>query len=33
MNLPDDIIIFSGHGKGSSCGKNIQSGKSDTLRN
>mmetsp|Transcript_9151 Transcript_9151/g.10300 ORF Transcript_9151/g.10300 Transcript_9151/m.10300 type:complete len:497 (-) Transcript_9151:202-1692(-) len=26
MTLPDDVIIFPGHGAGSSCGKNIQAG-------
>jgi len=31
--LDDDLIIFPGHGAGSACGKNIQSGSSDFLKN
>jgi len=31
--LPDDVVIFPGHGAGSACGKNISSGVSDTLGN
>lgn len=31
--LPDDIVLFPGHGAGSACGKNISSGSSDTLGN
>jgi hydroxyacylglutathione hydrolase len=32
-SLPDDIVIFPGHGAGSACGKNISLGTSDTLGN
>lgn len=31
MPLPNDVIIFPGHGAGSSCGKNISSGYSCTM--
>lgn len=32
MTLPDDIIIYPGHGAGSSCGKNISKETYSTLR-
>ena len=31
--LPEDIIIFPGHGAGSACGKSISAGIGDTLKN
>jgi hydroxyacylglutathione hydrolase len=31
MNLPDDCVVFPGHGAGSACGKNISSGLCDTF--
>jgi hydroxyacylglutathione hydrolase len=31
MTLPDDLIIYPGHGAGSACGKNMSSETSDTL--
>lgn len=31
--LPDEVIVFPGHGAGSQCGKNISSGSSDSLGN
>ena len=31
MSLPDDIIIYPGHGAGSACGKNMSAETSDTL--
>lgn len=31
LPLPDDVIVYPGHGKGSACGKNMSSNKSDTL--
>lgn len=31
LPLPDDIIVFPGHGAGSSCGKNISQGYSCTI--
>ncbi len=33
MPLPDDIIVYPGHGKGSACGKNMSSETTDTLGN
>jgi len=33
MNLPNDIIIYPNHGKGSACGKNMSSETYDTLGN
>jgi glyoxylase-like metal-dependent hydrolase (beta-lactamase superfamily II)/rhodanese-related sulfurtransferase len=30
--LPDDVIIFPGHGAGSACGKKISSGSGDTIK-
>ncbi len=33
MPLPDDLIIYPGHGAGSACGKNMSSETSDTLGN
>ncbi len=31
MTLPDDVIVYPGHGKGSACGKNMCSETTDTL--
>ncbi|MBI1782044.1 MAG: MBL fold metallo-hydrolase [Sphingobacteriales bacterium] len=31
MNLPDDIIVYPGHGAGSACGKKISNETADTL--
>lgn len=31
MNLPDDVIVFPGHGAGSACGKNMSNETTDTL--
>jgi len=31
MTLPDDIIVFPGHGAGSACGKNMSKETTDTL--
>ncbi|MDX2247529.1 MAG: MBL fold metallo-hydrolase [Bacteroidia bacterium] len=31
MNLPDDVIVYPGHGAGSACGKNMSSETWDTL--
>lgn len=31
--LPDDLIVYPGHGAGSPCGKKIAEGGSDTLGN
>ena len=31
--LPDELVIYPGHGAGSACGKNLSSEKSDTLGN
>lgn len=31
MKLPDDCIVYPGHGAGSSCGKSISSGNSCTI--
>ncbi len=31
LNLPDDVIIYPGHGQGSACGKNMSSETVDTL--
>jgi glyoxylase-like metal-dependent hydrolase (beta-lactamase superfamily II)/rhodanese-related sulfurtransferase len=33
MNLPDDVIVFPGHGAGSACGKNMSNETTDTLGN
>ena len=33
MPLPDDVIVYPGHGAGSACGKNMSSETSDTLGN
>jgi hydroxyacylglutathione hydrolase len=33
LKLPDECVIFPGHGIGSACGKNISSGLCDTLHN
>jgi len=33
MPLPDDIIVYPGHGAGSACGKNIGKETFDTLGN
>lgn len=33
LNLPDDTILYPGHGAGSSCGKNIGAEKSSTIAN
>lgn len=33
MGLPEDVIVFPGHGAGSACGKNISSGYSCTIGN
>ena len=33
MTLPDSIIIYPNHGKGSACGKNMSSKTFDTLAN
>ena len=33
MTLPDDVIIFPGHGAGSACGKNMSNETTDTLGN
>lgn len=33
MPLPDDVIVYPGHGAGSPCGKKIATGTSDTLGN
>lgn len=33
MSLPDDVIVFPGHGAGSACGKNISAGYSCTVGN
>ena len=32
LKLPDDIIIYPNHGKGSACGKNMSNKRYDTLR-
>jgi len=31
MTLPDDVIVFPGHGAGSACGKNMSNETTDTL--
>jgi glyoxylase-like metal-dependent hydrolase (beta-lactamase superfamily II)/rhodanese-related sulfurtransferase len=31
MPLPDDIVVYPGHGAGSACGKNMSSSTTDTL--
>lgn len=31
MNLPDDVIVYPGHGAGSACGKNISVEKESTI--
>lgn len=33
MPLPDDVIVYPGHGAGSACGKNMSSETTDTLGN
>jgi len=33
MTLPDDVIVYPGHGAGSACGKNMSSETVDTLGN
>jgi len=33
MTLPDDIVIWPGHGAGSACGKKLSKKLSDTLGN
>ncbi len=33
MSLPDELIVYPGHGKGSACGKNMSSETTDTLGN
>lgn len=33
MNLPDDVIIYPGHGAGSACGKKMSKETTDTLGN
>ncbi|QDK81303.1 MBL fold metallo-hydrolase [Spirosoma sp. KCTC 42546] len=33
MTLPDDVIVYPGHGAGSACGKNMSKETSDTLGN
>ncbi|MFT7020536.1 MAG: glyoxylase-like metal-dependent hydrolase (beta-lactamase superfamily II) [Cyclobacteriaceae bacterium] len=33
MPLPDDVIVYPGHGAGSACGKNMSTETSDTLGN
>lgn len=33
MSLPDDVIIYPGHGAGSACGKNMSTETTDTLKN
>jgi glyoxylase-like metal-dependent hydrolase (beta-lactamase superfamily II)/rhodanese-related sulfurtransferase len=33
MPLPDDLIVYPGHGQGSACGKNMSSETTDTLGN
>lgn len=33
MTLPDDIIVYPGHGAGSACGKNMSDETTDTLGN
>ncbi|CAD8048437.1 unnamed protein product [Paramecium primaurelia] len=33
LGLPDDVIVFPGHGAGSACGKNISAGYSCTVGN
>ncbi|MEX2597730.1 MAG: rhodanese-like domain-containing protein [Salibacteraceae bacterium] len=33
MPLPDDVIVYPGHGQGSACGKNMSSETTDTLGN
>jgi len=32
LTLPDEVIVYPGHGKGSSCGKNIGAEKQTTIR-
>lgn len=33
MPLPDDVIVYPGHGAGSACGKNMSKETTDTLKN
>lgn len=33
MTLPDDVIVYQGHGAGSACGKNMSNETQDTLGN
>ncbi len=33
MTLPDEVIVYPGHGEGSACGKNMSSERFDTLGN
>ena len=33
MTLPDDVIVYPGHGAGSACGKNMSKETTDTLGN
>ncbi|GAB3897740.1 MBL fold metallo-hydrolase [Larkinella knui] len=33
MTLPDDVIVYPGHGAGSACGKNMRKETTDTLGN
>lgn len=33
LTLPDDVIVYPGHGAGSACGKNLSDAKQDTLGN
>lgn len=33
MTLPDDVIVYPGHGAGSACGKNMSTETTDTLGN
>jgi len=33
LKLDENVVILPGHGAGSACGKNIQAGTNDTLKN
>ena len=33
MTLPNDVIVYPGHGAGSACGKNMSKETTDTLGN